>query len=159
MFGKCWCSTRGFFASEGGSRHRGFTIVLRYAGAAPDTCTTRSIFRMLRAPLGTLTTSHENGPSEGLSNENEPFSTICDLAAQLLHSCTVWAGASYPKDPTILKTLRVVNHYSDSKITTVIAIHHGEGSEDAVFPWEIGSKLVRIVKHYDSSKTLRFQVS
>ena len=28
LFGKCWCSTRGFFASEGGSRHRGFTIVL-----------------------------------------------------------------------------------------------------------------------------------
>ena len=28
MFGQCWCSTGGFFASEGGSRHRGFTIVL-----------------------------------------------------------------------------------------------------------------------------------
>ena len=28
--GKCWCSTGGFFASEGGSRHRGFTIVLTF---------------------------------------------------------------------------------------------------------------------------------
>ena len=31
MFGKCWCSTGGFFASEGGSRHRGFTIVLIFS--------------------------------------------------------------------------------------------------------------------------------
>ena len=55
-------------------------------------------------------------------------------------------GFHSPKDPPVLKTLRIVNLLSVVKFATAIVKHYGGHFETTMFKGKLSSKLLQIVK-------------